>query len=305
MAWESLKAGVAAVVRENNNKEITGTNLNSVLNSIINTVGANATFVGVASPNTSAINPDGPVFYIASQAGTYSSFTVDSQGNPAAVREGYITILKNIGNSLWSKSEVPFSIADSSVTTDKIADRAVTADKVASGAINASKLDNEAVTAEKIAGSAVTSNKIADRAVTTDKIGDQQVTRTKIADESVNAAKISNYAVTTDKLDDEAVTAEKIAEQAVQTEHIADDAIEADKIREYAVTRDKLSEEVTEELDHKANVNGSYERMTVGMSKNIEAPEAVSGIFTLRPTAGGAECASGTAPCGGKPEHQP
>lgn len=45
----------------------------------------------------------------------------------------------------------------------------------------------------------------------------------------------------------------------------------------------------------KANINGSYEGMTVGMSKNIEAREIVSGIFTHRPTAGNAECATGAA----------
>jgi len=45
----------------------------------------------------------------------------------------------------------------------------------------------------------------------------------------------------------------------------------------------------------KANINGSYEGMTVGMAKNIEAREIVSGIFTHRPTAGNAECATGAA----------
>lgn len=72
--WNNLKASIAAVVRTNNNQEITGANLQNVLNTIVNSVGANATFAGVATPSTSPGTPDGPVFYIAGQSGQYSNF---------------------------------------------------------------------------------------------------------------------------------------------------------------------------------------------------------------------------------------
>lgn len=72
--WENLKAGIASVIRTNNNNEITGANLQSVLNNIVNTVGANATFAGMATPNTNPGSPDGPVFYFTQGPGLYVNF---------------------------------------------------------------------------------------------------------------------------------------------------------------------------------------------------------------------------------------
>ena len=45
----------------------------------------------------------------------------------------------------------------------------------------------------------------------------------------------------------------------------------------------------------KANINGSYDSMTVGMAKNVEGTSSISGIFIFRPTAGNGEIASGVA----------
>lgn len=74
--WDNLKASIASVVRTNNNQEITGANLQNVLNTIVNTVGANATFAGIAVPSTNPGTPDGPVFYIACEPGIYSNFNL-------------------------------------------------------------------------------------------------------------------------------------------------------------------------------------------------------------------------------------
>lgn len=74
--WDNLKASIASVVRTNNNQEITGANLQNVLNTIVNTVGANATFAGIAVPSTNPGTPDGPVFYIACEPGVYSNFNL-------------------------------------------------------------------------------------------------------------------------------------------------------------------------------------------------------------------------------------
>ena len=41
---------------------------------IFNSISKNATFAGIATPTTNPGTPDGPVFYFASQAGTYSNF---------------------------------------------------------------------------------------------------------------------------------------------------------------------------------------------------------------------------------------
>lgn len=74
--WDNLKASIASVVRTNNNQEITGANLQNVLNTIVNTVGVNATFAGIAIPSTNPGTPDGPVFYIACEPGVYSNFNL-------------------------------------------------------------------------------------------------------------------------------------------------------------------------------------------------------------------------------------
>lgn len=89
--WDNLKASIASVVKTNNNQEITGANLQSVLNTIVNSIGANATFAGVATPSTSPGTPDGPVFWIAGP-GTYSNF-------------GQLTVIGDtLGVFVWSDS---------------------------------------------------------------------------------------------------------------------------------------------------------------------------------------------------------
>lgn len=74
--YSILKAAVEAVVKTNGNEEITGANLQSTLESIIDSLGADYQFVGVATPSTSPGTPDQNVFYIGA-AGTYSNFGAD------------------------------------------------------------------------------------------------------------------------------------------------------------------------------------------------------------------------------------
>lgn len=72
--WSDLKATVAKVIKTNGNQEITGSALQAVLNNIITNLGANATFVGIAKPSTNPGTPDGNVFYITGEAGSYPNF---------------------------------------------------------------------------------------------------------------------------------------------------------------------------------------------------------------------------------------
>ena len=76
MAWTTLKEAIASVIKTNGNQEITGAVLQSTLNSIVNAVGENATFAGVANATTNPGTPDGPVFYLAFEPGEYSNFSV-------------------------------------------------------------------------------------------------------------------------------------------------------------------------------------------------------------------------------------
>ena len=50
--WSTLKAAIAQIIKTNNNQEITGANMQSVLNNIIDNVGENSTFAGIATPTT-------------------------------------------------------------------------------------------------------------------------------------------------------------------------------------------------------------------------------------------------------------
>ena len=72
--WTALKAAIAAVIKTNGKKEITGAVLQSTLNTIVSNLGENATFKGVAYPDTIPGYNDGQVFYIASKPGIYVNF---------------------------------------------------------------------------------------------------------------------------------------------------------------------------------------------------------------------------------------
>lgn len=72
--YTDLKAAIVAVIKANGNNKITGTILQSTLLSIVNSVGANATFKGVANSTTNPGTPDQNVFYIAGTPGEYANF---------------------------------------------------------------------------------------------------------------------------------------------------------------------------------------------------------------------------------------
>lgn len=72
--YEQLKAAVASVIKTNSNQEITGAVLQNTLTNLISQVGANATFAGIATPDTTPGTPDQNVFYIAGKSGTYANF---------------------------------------------------------------------------------------------------------------------------------------------------------------------------------------------------------------------------------------
>lgn len=81
--YEQLKQAISDVIKTNGNQEITGAIMQNVLNTIVSTVGANRTFVGIANKNTNPGTTDGNVFYIAYTAGDYVNFQF---------REGYLTV---------------------------------------------------------------------------------------------------------------------------------------------------------------------------------------------------------------------
>ena len=97
--WNDLKASVAEAIKTNGNQEITGQILQNTLNSIISNLGENATFAGIATPNTNPGTPDGNVFYLATKPGIYSNF------NSFTVENNVAIIYNNVLNSgVWEIS---------------------------------------------------------------------------------------------------------------------------------------------------------------------------------------------------------
>lgn len=72
--YQNLLDTIANNITTNGNNEITGTIMKSVLQSMVNVMGANATYGGVAHPADNVGTPDGAVVYVASEAGTYTNF---------------------------------------------------------------------------------------------------------------------------------------------------------------------------------------------------------------------------------------
>lgn len=60
--WTKLKKAIADVIKTNGNEEITGAIMQQTLISIVNNLGSNAQFAGVAVPSTVPEDTDGSVF---------------------------------------------------------------------------------------------------------------------------------------------------------------------------------------------------------------------------------------------------
>ena len=101
--YEELKAAVASVIKTNGNQEITGQVLQNTLTTLISQVGANATFAGIATPDTAPGIPDQNVFYLALSKGVYVNF----DGFELTVNAGIFI------NSLnkWECIEIPIQIS--------------------------------------------------------------------------------------------------------------------------------------------------------------------------------------------------
>lgn len=95
--YNTLKSAVADVVKTNGNNEITGQLLQQTLFAIINSLGADYQFAGVAMTSTNPGTPDQNVFYITGESGIFPNF------NNISVDEDTVAILKY--NGAWTKEE--------------------------------------------------------------------------------------------------------------------------------------------------------------------------------------------------------
>lgn len=98
--FEALKTLIRQYIKENGDGEITGDILQSVLIAMVTEVEGNGyVYAGIATPTTVPVT--GNVFYIATEAGSYSNFgSVDVSAG--------ITILKRDGTS-WIKNQISYT----------------------------------------------------------------------------------------------------------------------------------------------------------------------------------------------------
>lgn len=109
--YSTLKAAIADVVKTNGSQAITGANLQSVLLSIINSIGGGGyIFAGVATPSTSVGTPDQNVFYITG-AGTFANM-----GTSTTIPQGAIGVFKYNGS--WTSSQILLFDGLTDVPTD-------------------------------------------------------------------------------------------------------------------------------------------------------------------------------------------
>lgn len=103
--YVDLKTAIDSVVRTNGNNEITGAWLQHVLLSMVNSLGANATFAGIATPETIPGTPDQRIFYIAYTPGTYSNMGGFTLGKAQIALITYLNIWEHFIIDLGTYTE--------------------------------------------------------------------------------------------------------------------------------------------------------------------------------------------------------
>lgn len=121
--YEQLKAAVSDVIKTNGTQAITGQVLQNTLLTIINSLGSNYQFVGIAETNTNPGTPDQNVFYLAGE-GTYTNFS------NLTIETGQLGVLK--WNGSWSKQVLEIGASGGNVILNWNTDTATTRKEVLS-----------------------------------------------------------------------------------------------------------------------------------------------------------------------------
>ena len=141
--YSELIATINDQIKANGNQEITGPVLNAVLQAIVKGLSKGSLFVGIATTATNPGTPDGNVFYLAIEPGTYSNFGV-------IVPNGSIGIISNTSSD-WKVTLISRKISqelgnsEDAVVSQKAITKLLqtktdntlqTTDKTVAGAIN-------------------------------------------------------------------------------------------------------------------------------------------------------------------------
>lgn len=99
MAYDQIKESIKAVIKENGNYEITGNVLQTVLLSMVDTLGPEYQFLGIATKSTVPVVVEGNSFYITVEVGTYTNFK--KSGN-TAITVNQLGILTSTNGTVWN-----------------------------------------------------------------------------------------------------------------------------------------------------------------------------------------------------------
>ena len=99
MAYDQIKESIKAVIKENGNCEITGNVLQAVLLSMVDTLGPEYQFLGIATKSTVPVVVEGNSFYITTEVGTYTNFK--NSGN-TTITVNQLGILTSTNGTAWN-----------------------------------------------------------------------------------------------------------------------------------------------------------------------------------------------------------
>jgi hypothetical protein len=99
MAYDQIKESIKAVIKENGNYEITGNVLQAVLLSMVDTLGPEYQFLGIATKSTVPVVVEGNSFYITAEVGTYTNF---KNSENTAITVNRLGILTSTNGTAWN-----------------------------------------------------------------------------------------------------------------------------------------------------------------------------------------------------------
>jgi hypothetical protein len=111
MAYDQIKESIKTVIKENGNYEITGNVLQAVLLSMVDTLGPEYQFLGIATKSTVPVVVEGNSFYITTEVGTYTNFK--NSGN-TTITVNQLGILTSTNGTAWNFTPIFIGVSKGS-----------------------------------------------------------------------------------------------------------------------------------------------------------------------------------------------
>ena len=105
-AYTNLKNAIKQVIKQNGNQEITGQLLQNTLLSMVDTLGTDYKYCGIATPTTVPSTDEGNMYYFAKESGSYTNFTDSAHTNLHIDEQGLYVFTKNAETDWWSSENL-------------------------------------------------------------------------------------------------------------------------------------------------------------------------------------------------------